>query len=50
MAACLLYSSSVLATTSNIDDDMTIQENSKKNYSYVITYDKDMSSRASSDA
>lgn len=50
MAACLLYSSSVLATASNIDDDMTIQENSKKNYSYVITYDKDMSSRASSDA
>lgn len=50
IAACLLYSSSVLATASNIDDDMTIQENSKKNYSYVITYDKDMSSRASSDA
>ncbi len=30
IAACLLYSSSVLATASNIDDDITIQENSKK--------------------
>lgn len=50
IATCLLYSSSVLATASNIDDDITIQENSKKNYSYVVTYDKDMSSRASSDA
>ncbi|MFP3121094.1 hypothetical protein GCO76_07025 [Rickettsia sp. R2] len=45
-----MYSSTVLITASNIDDDITIQENSKKNYSYVVTYDKDMSSRASSDA
>ncbi|WP_341787678.1 hypothetical protein [Rickettsia endosymbiont of Cantharis rufa] len=29
---------------------MTVQESSKKGYSYVVTYDKDMSSRASSDA
>ena len=29
---------------------MTVQENSRKNYSYVVTYDKDMSSRASSNA
>ena len=50
IAACLLYSSSVLATASNIDDDVTIQENSKKNYSYVVNYDNDMSSRASGDA
>ncbi|MCX4080001.1 hypothetical protein N7280_05290 [Rickettsia rhipicephali] len=45
-----MYSSTVLVTASNLDDDITIQENSKKNYSYVVTYDKDMSSRASSDA
>ncbi|KJV91018.1 hypothetical protein [Rickettsia amblyommatis] len=35
-----------LVTASNIDDDITIQE---KNYSYVVTYYKDMPSRASSD-
>ncbi|HJD54965.1 MAG TPA: hypothetical protein LFW11_06560 [Rickettsia endosymbiont of Proechinophthirus fluctus] len=43
-----MYSSTVLVTASNIDDNITIQENSKKNYSYVVTYDKDMSSRVSS--
>ncbi|WP_041404098.1 hypothetical protein [Rickettsia montanensis] len=45
-----MYSSTVLVTASNIDDYITIQENSKKNYSYAVTYDKDMSSKASSDA
>ncbi|WP_041472404.1 MULTISPECIES: hypothetical protein [spotted fever group] len=43
-----MYASTVLVTASNIDDNITIQENSKKNYSYVVTYDKDMSSRVSS--
>jgi hypothetical protein len=47
IAACLF---SVAANASNIDYDMTVQESSKKGYSYVVTYDKDMSSRASSDA
>ncbi|HJD56278.1 MAG TPA: hypothetical protein LFW21_06675 [Rickettsia endosymbiont of Pyrocoelia pectoralis] len=43
IAACLLYSSSALANA-------PMQENPKKRYSYVLTYDKDMSSIASSDA
>ncbi|MEY4463503.1 MAG: hypothetical protein RLZZ81_474 [Pseudomonadota bacterium] len=45
-----VYLFSMAANASNIDDDITIQESSKKGYSYVVTYDKDMSSRASSDA